>query len=329
MGMAIGVPGLKTLYIMEILLRRTDEQHALNTSQILQILESEYGVKTNRQTIYSEIDKLEKSDLDIMKLDGKFGGYYIGSRQFELPELKLMVDAVQSSRFITKKKSEELIRKLETLCSNEEAKQLSSQVVVYNRPKTVNETIYYNVDMLHSAIFHNLQITFQYVDWTAKKEMVLRHDGAFYVVSPLHLVWDDENYYLIAFDEKAGRTKHYRVDKMRAMSILKAERSKEALADKTDLAQFSKKTFGMFGGEDTKVRLTCKNHLAGVVLDRFGSDIWMVPEDDDHFSVQVMVTVSSQFFGWVTAIGKDLKITGPEDVRNRYRAYLTEILNDE
>ena len=152
MGMAIGIPGLKTLYIMEILLQRTDEQHALNTSQILDILEHEYGVKASRQTIYSEIDKLEKSDLDIVKLDGKLGGYYIGSRQFELPELKLMVDAVQSSRFITKKKTEELIRKLETLCSNEEAKQLSSQVITYNRPKTGNETIYYNVDKLHSAI---------------------------------------------------------------------------------------------------------------------------------------------------------------------------------
>ena len=329
MGMAIGIPGLKTLYIMEILLQRTDEQHALNTSQILDILEHEYGVKASRQTIYSEIDKLEKSDLDIVKLDGKLGGYYIGSRQFELPELKLMVDAVQSSRFITKKKTEELIRKLETLCSNEEAKQLSSQVVIYNRPKTVNETIYYNVDMLHSAIFCNQQITFQYVDWTAKKEMVLRHNGAFYVVSPLHLIWDDENYYLIAFDEKAGRTKHYRVDKMRAMSILKTGRSKAALADKTDVAQFSKKTFGMFGGEDKTVRLTCKNHLAGVILDRFGSDILMFPEDEDHFSVQVMVSVSSQFFGWVTAIGKDLKITGPEEVKNRYRAYLQEILDDE
>ena len=220
MGMAIGIPGLKTLYIMEILLQRTDEQHALNASQILEILKNEYGVTTNRQTIYSEIDKLEKSDLDVVRLEGKFGGYYIGSRQFELAELKLMVDAVQSSRFITKKKSEELIRKLETLCSLEEAKQLSSQVVVYNRPKTVNETIYYNVDMLHSAIFHNQQITFQYVDWTPKKEMVLRHDGAFYVVSPLHLVWDDENYYLIAFDENACKVKHYRVAKMRSMSII-------------------------------------------------------------------------------------------------------------
>ena len=146
------------------------------------------------------------------------------------------------------------------------------------------------------------------------------------MVSPLHLVWDDENYYLIAFDEKAGRVKHYRVDKMRSMSILEEERSPEALADKTDLAVFSKKTFGMFGGKDVQVRLQCKNYLAGVVLDRFGSDVWMMPRDDDTFSAQVVVTVSPQFFGWVTAIGPDMQITGPEDVAEQYREYLLSIL---
>ena len=326
MGMALGRPGLKTLYIMEILLQRTDEQHALNASQILKILENEYGVRTNRQTIYSEISKLEESDLDIEKLDGKLGGYYIASRRFELPELKLMVDAVQFSRFITKKKSEELIRKLETLCSREEARQLSSQVVMYNRPKTSNETIYYNVDRLHSAIYLNLQITFQYAEWTVKKEMVLRHDGAFYVVSPLHLVWDDENYYLVAYDENAQAVKHYRVDKMRSMSILGEERSREALAVPADLAGFSKKTFGMFGGEDTQVRLFGKNELVGVILDHFGSDILVVPEDEGHFSATVTVAVSPQFFGWMSAIGKDLKIAGPENVKKQYREYLKEML---
>lgn len=326
MGMAMGRPNLKTLYIMEILLQRTDENHSLNATQISEILDQEYGISVNRQTIYSEIAKLEMSDMDIVKLDGKLNGYYVASRQFELPELKLMVDAVQSSRFITKKKSQELIRKLETLCSKEEAKQISSQVVVYNRPKTENETIYYNVDMLHAAIFHNRQITFQYVEWTVRKELEFRHDGAYYIVSPLHLVWDDENYYLIAFDEKAGRVKHYRVDKMRSMSILEEERSPEALADKTDLAVFSKKTFGMFGGKDVQVRLQCKNYLAGVVLDRFGSDVWMMPRDDDTFSAQVVVTVSPQFFGWVTAIGPDMQITGPADVAGQYREYLRKIL---
>ena len=328
MGMAIGLSELKTFYIMEILSERTDEDHALNASQIGEILEKEYGIHVNRQTIYSEIDKLNKTDMDIVKLDGKYHGYYVASRQFELPELKLMVDAVQSSKFITRKKSEELIRKLETLCSREEGRQLSSQVVVYNRPKAANETIYYNVDKLHSAIYSNRQITFQYAEWTAGKKMELRHGGALYAASPLSLIWDDENYYLVAYDEKAGKVKHYRVDKMRSMEIADEQRSPQALAEKEDPALFEKKTFGMFGGTDRQVRLVCKNDLAGVVLDRFGSDIFMVPKDEDHFSASVTVAVSRQFFGWITAIGEDMVLEGPEEVKEQYMDYLRGILKN-
>ena len=328
MGIAFGRASLKTIYIIRILMEQTDEEHYLNAAQIGEILEREYDLKLDRHTIYAEMKKLEDADLDIMKRDGRNGGYYIGSRQFEMPELKLMVDAVQSSRFFTKKKTEELIRKLETLCSKNQAKQLSSQVVVYNRPKAVNETIYYNVDKLHSAIYHNRKITFQYADWTARKETILRHDGAIYEVSPFHLVWDDENYYLIAYDENAGKIKHYRVDKMRSIDVTKLERIKLPEDKKIDLATFSKKTFGMFGGRDVKVTLRCKNHLAGVLIDRFGTDIWMTPSGEDHFTAQVTVTVSKQFFGWVTAIGKDMKIQAPLDVKDEYRQYLLEIFQD-
>ena len=328
MGIALGRASLKTICIIRILMEQTDEEHYLNAAQIGEILEREYDLKLDRHTIYAEMKKLEDADLDIMKRDGRNGGYYIGSRQFEMPELKLMVDAVQSSRFFTKKKTEELIRKLETLCSKNQAKQLSSQVVVYNRPKAVNETIYYNVDKLHSAIYHNRKITFQYADWTARKETILRHDGAIYEVSPFHLVWDDENYYLIAYDENAGKIKHYRVDKMRSIDVTKLERIKLPEEKKIDLATFSKKTFGMFGGRDVKVTLRCKNHLAGVLIDRFGTDIWMTPSGEDHFTAQVTVTVSKQFFGWVTAIGKDMKIQAPLDVKDEYRQYLLEIFQD-
>ena len=328
MSIALGRAGLKTIYIVRILMAQTDEDNYLNAAQIGEILEREYDLKLDRHTIYAEMKKLEDADLDIMKRDGRNGGYYIGSRQFEMPELKLMVDAVQSSRFFTKKKTEELIRKLETLCSKNQAKQLSSQVVVYNRPKAVNETIYYNVDKLHSAIYHNRKITFQYADWTARKETILRHDGAIYEVSPFHLVWDDENYYLIAYDENAGKIKHYRVDKMRSIGVTKLERIKLPEEKKIDLATFSKKTFGMFGGRDVKVTLRCKNHLAGVLIDRFGTDIWMTPSGEDHFTAQVTVTVSKQFFGWVTAIGKDMKIQAPLDVKDEYRQYLLEIFQD-
>ena len=319
-------PGMKTLYLMQILLERTDEDHPLNAADLIRILDQEYHISINRTTVYSEIRKLTDADLDIVQKDGKTRGYYIGSRQFELPELKLLVDAVQSSKFITEKKSAELIRKLESLCSSHEAKQLSSQVMIYNRSKTPNETIYYNVDMIHSAIFGNRRITYQYADWTIQKKMELRHEGAFYQVSPLHLIWDDENYYLIAYDELSGGVRHYRVDRMRNMSILEEKRSPEALEQKIAAAAFSKKTFGMYSGVDRKVHLHGERHMAGVILDRFGTDIWMRPLDEEHFSAQVTVTVSPQFFGWLTALGGGLEIVGPEDVREQYRKYLEDIL---
>ena len=327
METALGRDNLKTLYILQILMERTDEEHPLNATDIGEILRSDYGIEPNRRTIYTEVEKLEAYGLDIVQLDGKRAGYYVASREFELPELKLLVDAVQSSRFITEKKSRVLIRKLETLCSREEAKQLSGQVVVYGRPKTENETIYYNVDMLHSAIFRDRQITFRYADWNVQKKMVLRHGGALYRVSPRHLLWDDENYYLIGFDENAQAVKHFRVDKMLDMSILEdARSSSSALLDRIDPASFSKKTFGMFAGEDEQIRLRCTNALAGVVIDQFGTDIWMRPDGPDHFLAQVTVSVSRQFFGWVTAIGKDMKIVGPESVKDQYAEYLRGIL---
>ncbi len=324
--MIMGIPGLKTFYLMQILLDRSDEEHPLNATALQDILRTEYGVTINRTTVYSEIAKLEDFGLDIVLQDGRTKGYYVGSRQFELAELKLLVDAVQASKFITEKKSKELISKLETLCSKNEAKQLSNQVMIYRRAKTQNETIYYNVDMIHSAIYRGRQITYQYVEWTVRKETELRHGGTFYEVSPLNLIWDDENYYLVGFDEKAGRMRHYRVDKIRNMSILDKERSRQALEEKIDPVDFSKKTFGMFGGVDESVRFTGLNHLAGVMLDRFGTDIWMRPLDEEHFSAVVTVTVSPQFFGWMAAIGKDLEITGPEHVRQQYREYLKGIL---
>ncbi len=321
-----GDPGLKTFYLLEILMERTDEDHPLNGTALVKILESDYQIHVDRTTVYSQIRRISDAGVDIVCRDGRSGGYYVGSRQFELAELKLLVDAVQSSKFITQKKSAQLIRKLESLCSREEAKQLGSQVTIFNRPKTPNETIYYNVDMIHSAIFQNHQITYQYVEWTMNKETVPRHGGAYYNVSPLHLIWDDENYYLIAFDEVSKQIRHYRVDKMRDMTIQEDKRSSEALEEEIDVGAFSRKTFGMFSGVDVKVSFRGKRHLAGVILDRFGSDIWMRPLDEDTFSAQVTVTVSRQFFGWMTAIGPDLTITGPEEVKEEYRAYLMEIL---
>ena len=324
--MAANDQKLRTLYLMQILLEETDEDHILNASQLIEQLNMKYGMDADRRTIYSDIDVLERFGLNITQLKGKTPGYYVDSRDFELAELKLLVDAVQSSKFITEKKTRELIRKLETLCSKSEAEQLSREILLSTRPKTKNETIYYNVDYIHTAMSQNRQITFQYAEWTTKVELRPKKNGAFYIVSPWRLTWDNENYYLIAYDDESGKIKHYRVDKMQKMQILMTERKGQSAFEETNLTAFGKKTFGMFGGRDREVELLCRNELVGVVIDRFGQDIWMVPEGENHFRAKVVVTISPQFFGWVTGIGNKLKIEGPEEVQIEYKNYLNDIL---
>ena len=319
---------LRTLYLMEILLERTNDEHMLNATELCTILDQEYGISTDRRTIYTEMEILEKFGLDIQQKKGKNSGYYIGARDFELPELKLLVDAVQSSKFITEKKSKELIQKLEKLCCKTDAAILSKYVFIVNRPKTENETVYYNVDYIHNAIYENKEISFQYAEWTTKKEFKLKKEGAFYVVIPWALTWDDENYYLVAYDEVAGIIKHYRVDKMQRTKILKTDRKGEESFKNFDLASYAKKTFGMYGGIDAEVTLECKNELAGVVIDRFGHDVWLIPQGEDYFKIKVLVSVSPQFFGWITGIGPGMKIIGPKDVKNQYKEYLLNVLEN-
>ena len=235
---------------------------------------------------------------------------------------------MQSSKFITAKKSEELIRKLESMTGKYEAQQLQRDVFIYNRPKTENETIYYNVDQVHCALHSNAQISFQYAEWTTKKELQLKKNGALYMVSPWSLTWDDENYYLIAYDEAADCIKHYRVDKMQKICVLDECRiGKEQFMD-FDLAAFAKKTFGMYGGQDETVTLVCHNSLIGVMLDRFGQDVPLVPMDDSHFYVKPLVAVSQQFYGWLTGLGNLVQIAGPEYVKEEYKVYLADILKN-
>ena len=325
--MAANDQKLRTLCLMQILLEETDEDHILNASQLIQQLKMKYDMDADRRTIYSDIEVLGRFGISIQQLRGKTPGYYVDSRAFELAELKLLVDAVQSSKFITEKKTRVLIRKLETLCSKSQAEQLSREVLLSNRPKTKNETIYYNVDYIHTAMFQNRQITFQYAEWTTKVELRPKKNGTFYEVSPWRLTWDNENYYLIAYDGEAEKIKHYRVDKMQKMQILDKERRGQEAFDANNLTAFGKKTFGMFGGEDREVTLLCSNELAGVVIDRFGQDIWMIPEGADHFKAKVMVTISPQFFGWVTGIGNKMKIAEPQDVQDKYLAYVRSIMD--
>ena len=317
---------LKLLYLLRILWEETDENHSLTGPQLADRLEKE-GIRVERRSIYNDVEALNDFGFDIIHDTGKNPGYHMGSRDFEMAELKLLVDAVQVAKFITPRKTKELIGKISSLASSYEAAQLRQQVSLYQRNKTENETIFYNVDMIYTALFRGSRIRFQYAEWNLKKEFELRHDGAFYEVSPWALTWDNENYYLIAYHEKFSQIRHYRVDKMKAMSILDESRNGEASFRNFNLAAYTKKTFGMFSGYDETVTLRCSNDLIGVVLDRFGKEIMLIPKGPEHFDCIVPVNVSRQFFGWVTAIGPEMRITGPEHVRREFREYMQSIID--
>ena len=310
---------LKMLYLAKIFMEETDDNHPLTMPEIIAKLKA-YDVNADRKTIYMDLEELRTFGLDIISEQvGRKWYYYIGGRDFELPELKLLVDSVQSAKFMTDRKSSELIHKIESLASKHDAKKLQRQVFITGRIKTMNESIYYNVDRLHEAIATDSQIRFKYFQWNVNKEMELRRDGQWYQTSPWGLMWDDENYYLVAYNSEDGKIRHYRVDKMLNISTVDERREGKEEFKAFDLPHYTRSLFGMFGGEEKKVTIEATNDMVGVMIDRFGKDIFIIPVDDDHFSITVNVAVSNQFLGWIMALGEDVKITGPADVVERMR----------
>ena len=322
---------LKLLYLYQILLQKTDEEHKLGMEDLLAAL-ARCGIEAERKSIYSDIAALQDFGLDVMLQRGPSGGYYVASRDFELAELKLLVDAIQCSRFITEKKSNELIKKIESLASEAQARALQRQVYVSDRIKTINESIYYNIDTLHSAISAGVQITFQYFEWmldfTSEQRIQKRYrkGGALYQVSPWALTWDDENYYMIAYDGASDSIRHYRVDKMEHISLTENRREGQQLFHDLNIASYSRKMFGMFSGEEKNVRLRCENRFIGVIRDRFGADLMVRYLDEEHFSVQVSVAVSPQFFSWVFGLGGAVQIMEPTDVRAAFQQQLRDMI---
>ena len=301
------------------MLERTDDEHYITMPEIISQL-GKYEITADRRSIYQDLRDLEALGIEVEgEPEGKGYHYHVVSRPFELPELKLLVDAIQSSKFITEKKTNNLIRKLEKLVSRYEAMGLQRQVYVSGRIKTMNESIYYAVDTIHNAISENRKIRFQYYQWNVKKEMVLRRDGACYHISPWGLSWDDENYYLVGYDSDAGEIRHYRVDKMIHIRMSEEPREGKEHFRKLNMADYTRKSFGMFGGREQSVKLLVDNSLAGVIIDRFGKDVMMIPADGDRFTVNVTVMVSRQFLGWIFSLGEKVKILGPEDVTEQMR----------
>ncbi len=317
---------LKLIYLMRIMLEETDEEHRLTMPEIISEL-YKYDISAERKSVYNDIEALKYYGIDIQseKKNNTYS-YYVASRQFELAELKLLVDSVQSAKFITEKKSMELIKKIEELGSKYDASKLQRQVFVTERVKTMNESIYYSVDAIHTAIAENSKIKFQYFQWNVNKEMELKRDGEYYNVSPWALSWDDENYYLIGFDSRDKKIKHYRVDKMLHIETVKEKRDGKDRFKEFNMAVYAKRMFGMFGGVEETVRLECHNSMAGVIIDRFGKDIPIIKKDSEHFTVSVKVAVSMQFIAWIIGLGEKVKITGPDNIVDKVNKEIERLI---
>lgn len=317
---------LKQLYLLKILSECTDETHAMTTKQLIDKL-AEYQVTAERKSIYSDIEALNQMGYDILNGKSKeHYGYYMASRDFELPELKLLVDAVQSSRFITEKKSRELIAKLEKLCSKYDAGKLQRQVYVTDRLKAENEGIYYAVDGIHEAIQRDRQISFRYYEWDADKTMRFKRDGKRYVVSPYLLVWNDANYYLVAFEKESSMIRHYRVDKMNDLRVEKEARLGEAEYRAFSPGIYTRKSFQMFGGNEVTVTMQCDETMAGVMIDRFGKEVTMRRLPEGKIKVRTDVFVSPPFYGWIAGMNGKVKITAPVSIAREAREYIGNVL---
>lgn len=309
----------KLYRLARIMIEKTDDEHYITMPEIISEL-GKYEITADRKSIYNDLRDLETLGIEVEgEPIGNRYHYHVVSRPFELPELKLLVDAIQSSKFITERKTNTLIKKLEKQVSKYEAVKLQRQVFVSGRIKTMNESIYYTVDAIHNAISQNRKIRFQYYQWNVKKEMELRHNGEYYHISPWGLSWDNENYYLVGYDSAVSKIKHYRVDKMLRIQMSEEKREGKEHFKKLDMADYSKKSFGMFGGKEQQVKLLVDNQLAGVIIDRFGKDVIMIPTDERHFTVHVEIHVSKQFLGWVISLGEGVKILAPDEVVKQMR----------
>ena len=313
---------IKLFHLIDILHSETDESHALSMAEIIEKL-AKAGIKAERKALYDDIATLSDYGIYIEKTaDHK---YYITERKYELAELKILVDIIQSSQFLTAKKSHELTKKLYEETSKFGAAELGRQLHTAFA-KAPNEKIFYTVDAIHKGIRDNKKIEFSYFRYNEDKVLVERKVGYRYIVSPIALVFDNENYYLVAHSEDGESIRHFRVDRMQNVTVLKEKRVEKKVYGEFDISKYENKTFGMFGGNEALVTLNCKNEAAGAIIDRFGDEPTFIKHSDGTFDVTVRVFISEQFFGWVTGLGKLVKIKSPDNIVKEYKEFLSELI---
>ena len=302
--------------VLAILTEHSDEKHPLSLRRIIELLKTEWGIEAERKSLYDDIECLRTYGYDVITVaGGRSTAYYLGARNFELAEWKLLLDAIQSCRFLSEKKAEALIGKLLKDCSVWQRERLSRQVYVANRASVGGETVLYTVDAVNEAMNGDVRLRFQYTDCNLKGERVLRHDGKVYEVSPWALCWDDEFYYLIAFDSEAAAIRHFRVDRMARVSTTDLPRDGAEAFRNFDMGVYSRRCFGMFGGEAVPVTLRCHTRLANVIWDRFGGESILRSVGEDRFEVFVSVMLSPAFFSWVLGFGSEMEIVSPPSAR--------------
>ena len=314
---------LKIFYILDYLQKNSHVDHPIRATELIAMLEKQ-GILCERKTIYSDIAALQDYGVDIVSIPGKNGGYYIASRNFELPELKLLIDAVQSSKFLTERKSRELIEKLCKECSVHEAKLVRRDVLVSGRVKSMNETIYYNVDAIQEAIGQNVQISFRYFDWNLDGSRKYRNRD--YIASPYGLCQDNENCYLLAFSDRHGITS-YRVDRMADIKLSTEPRIPCPELTGKNLVEHANRLFQMYSGETTDVKMRFHRSLVNVVVDRFGRDVMLIPDGEDHFVFTARIAISPLFLSWVIGFGSKAKILHPQAVVDQCRELCLEVMS--
>ena len=315
---------LKIFYILDYLERNSHEHRPIRASELIQHLDRQHNISCDRKTVYSDIAALQDYGVDIVSVAGKNGGYYIASRNFELPELKLLIDAVQSSRYLTEKKSRELIEKLCAQCNEQAAKLMRRTVLVSGRVKSMNETIYYNVDTIQEAISQNKQIAFRYFDWDFGGKRKYREKE--YLASPYGLCQDNENCYLLAFSSRHGITS-YRVDRMADIHLLDEARVPCPELTGKALHDHANRLFQMYSGDAVDVKLRFHRSLLNVVIDRFGKNTMLIPENEEWFNFTVKVAVSPMFLSWVIGFGNKAKILYPQSVADQCKALCQEAMS--
>lgn len=313
----------RLLALREYLYKYTDENHSVSTQDLIDEM-ARQGYPGNRKTIKDDIDVLNKFGMDIITNVSRGNSFYLASREFEIPELKLLVDAVSSSRFISAAKSEQLIGKLTAMASEYEREQIVPRIYTDDRIKANNPQLYYVIDMLIQAVQNKKKVRFQYGDFDANKQHVLRNNGEIYINSPYGCLWSDDYYYLIGYSEKHEKVVIFRVDRIIDLEIMNDEIIPEP--DGFSMAAYARTIIEMFDGDPQEVKLLCDNELMKSVIDKFGENIKTERVSDEQFLLTVNVATSKTFYAWCFRFAGQMSIIGPKKVKEEYQEMARKVL---